>query len=301
MFGYIRPYKPYMRMYEYEIYKSVYCGLCKDMKERCGYFTRFSLSYDFTFLALMDLAVNEKNIRLEKRRCPVHPISKTSCLCQTSDCSYSSLSAVILTYHKLRDDISDKGLKGKLLAAITLPFFGKPYRKAKKELPHLTVTAEKAMKIQNDIERNGCCGIDQACQPTADMMSEAFGGLCDTASTRNTLRRFGYLLGRFVYICDALDDLSDDSKDGNFNPLKELFGIPDGTENIPKDTLKKVYEYTDMTINFTLGELAESYVKLDIKLYKDILDNIIYLGLKNVYKSIKNGKFRKKKGKKDNV
>ena len=36
MFGYIRPYKPYMRHYEYEIYRSYYCGLCKDMGKRYG-------------------------------------------------------------------------------------------------------------------------------------------------------------------------------------------------------------------------------------------------------------------------
>ena len=34
MFGYVRPFKPYMRMFEYDIYKAVYCGLCKDMGRR---------------------------------------------------------------------------------------------------------------------------------------------------------------------------------------------------------------------------------------------------------------------------
>lgn len=52
MFGYVRPFKPYMRMFEYDIYKAVYCGLCKDMGRRYGFVTRFTLSYDFAFLSL---------------------------------------------------------------------------------------------------------------------------------------------------------------------------------------------------------------------------------------------------------
>ena len=47
-------------------------------------------------------------------------------------------------------------------------------------------------------------------------------------------------------------------------------------------------------MNFTLGELAEAYVKLDIQMYKPIIDNIIYLGLKNVFEQIRDGTFSKK-------
>ena len=38
--------------------------------------------------------------------------------------------------------------------------------------------------------------------------------------------------------------------------------------------------------------MADIYVKLDLKRYRDILDNIVYLGLKNVYPQIRSGKFR---------
>ena len=46
--------------------------------------------------------------------------------------------------------------------------------------------------------------------------------------------------------------------------------------------------------------MADIYVKLDLERYRDILDNIVYLGLKNVYTQIKSGKFRNnRKGNKD--
>ena len=58
MFCYFRHYKPHMRVCEYESYKSVYCALCKQIGKEYGFLSRFTLNYDFTFLALLGLAVD---------------------------------------------------------------------------------------------------------------------------------------------------------------------------------------------------------------------------------------------------
>lgn len=290
MFGYVRPFKPYMRMFEYDIYKAVYCGLCKDMGRRYGFVTRFTLSYDFAFLSLMDLSVRGVKLDAEKQRCIAHPLKKTMCAKCTCNLKYTSSAAVILTYHKLRDDIADKGLKGKLAAFALLPFFKKPYKKAARLYPDLAPAVENAMELQNKIEREKTAGIDLACEPTALMMQAVAGGLTSKHDQRRPLlERFGYLLGRFIYICDALDDLPDDHGSESYNPLLAKFPT---TEGINADYLKKVHAFCDDSINFTLGEMADIYVKLDLKRYRDILDNIVYLGLKNVYTQIRSGKFR---------
>lgn len=129
MFGYVRPFKPYMRMFEYDIYKAVYCGLCKDMGRRYGFVTRFTLSYDFAFLSLMDLSVRGVKLDAEKQRCIAHPLKKTMCAKCTCDLKYTSSAAVILTYHKLRDDIADKGLKASLPHLRFCLFSKSPIRK----------------------------------------------------------------------------------------------------------------------------------------------------------------------------
>lgn len=59
LFGYIRPFQPELRIKEYEAYKSVYCGLCKELGRQYGIFARFTLSYDFTFLAILSMAVQK--------------------------------------------------------------------------------------------------------------------------------------------------------------------------------------------------------------------------------------------------
>lgn len=294
MFGYVRAYKPYMRVFEYDIYKAVYCGLCKDMGRRYGFFTRFTLSYDFAFLSLIDLSVRDCMLDADMQRCVAHPLKKTMCATCKNDLSYSSSAAVILTYHKLRDDIADKDSKNRFAAMAALPFFKKPYEEASEKYPDLAPQIERAMILQNKIEHDKTASIDLACEPTAMMMTAVFGGLTQEPHKKALLERFGYLLGRYIYITDALDDVTDDYKTGAYNPLLSLFDVRYGEEKIPRDKFKKIRRYARESVYFTLGSLADVYVQLDFKRYRDILDNIIYLGLKNTFNSVLNGKFKNK-------
>ena len=57
MFGYIRPDAGQLRVCEYETYRAVYCGICHALKEHFGTLSTLSLNYDFTFAALLGLAL----------------------------------------------------------------------------------------------------------------------------------------------------------------------------------------------------------------------------------------------------
>ena len=95
--------------------KAVYCGLCKDMGRRYGFVDHaLPLATISHFLSLMDLSVRGVKLDAEKQRCIAHPLKKTMCAKCTCNLKYTSSAAVILTYHKLRDDIADKGLKASL-------------------------------------------------------------------------------------------------------------------------------------------------------------------------------------------
>lgn len=293
MFGYIRAFKPYMRVCEYDTYSAVYCGLCKEIGREFGFVPRFSLSYDFTFLALMDMSLNEIKICAEKQRCIAHPLKKRFCLCCNSGVDYSASAAMLLVYHKLKDDLYDKDVKSKIRALALLPFFKGPYKKSRIKYPELANNIEKQMIFQRKIEHEKCASIDKACEPTAIIMQEIFGALNGERDKKDLLR-FGYLLGRFIYICDAFDDIKEDYKKGNYNPLLLIFELNNGKGEIPVERFEKIKEYVTDSINFTLGELAETYVKLNIEMYKPIIDNVIYLGLKNVFDLVKSEKFKRK-------
>lgn len=66
MFGYVRANKPEMKIKDYEQYKAVYCSLCRELGRSFGIVPRMTLSYDFTFLALLRLAVSKECTVFEK-------------------------------------------------------------------------------------------------------------------------------------------------------------------------------------------------------------------------------------------
>lgn len=299
MFGYIRAFKPYMRVCEYDTYRAVYCGLCKKIGKDFGFIPRFTLSYDFTFLALMDLSLNEIRMSAQRERCIAHPLKKCLCVDCKDKLGYSADSAMLLIYHKLKDDLADKELKGKIRALTLIPFFKGAYKKASVKYRELANTIEKQMVFQRKIESEKCANIDLACEPTAKIMEAIFGEL-DKAERHEDLKRFGYLLGRYIYLCDAFDDVREDCRKGNYNPLLIEFKADKNMQEIPDAVYEKMKEYVKNNVNFTLGDLAETYVRLNIKAYKPIVDNIIYLGLRSVYELIEAGKFNRKNERKEN-
>lgn len=282
MFGYLRAYKPYMRVCEYDTYKSVYCGLCKHMGKNFGFAYRFSLSYDFTFLAMLSMSINSTEIVVKKERCIAHPLKKNYCAKCTAGLMFPSAAAVIAVYHKLKDDETDNGFKRKVAAFVLIPFLKRGYKKAKRMYPNLASKVEELMKDQNRIEREKNKSIDIACEPTAGIMRGFAGEISEDEEQKKHLERFGYFLGRYVYMCDALDDLKSDFKKKNYNALllqKDLKELTD-------EDMKFFREIAVNSINLTLGELANSYVKLKLKMYNPIIDNIVYLGLKNTVEQI---------------
>lgn len=59
MFGYVRIYKPELKIKDYEIYKAAYCSVCRALGRHYGVIARGLLSYDATFLYLYRAAISE--------------------------------------------------------------------------------------------------------------------------------------------------------------------------------------------------------------------------------------------------
>ena len=53
MFGYVRPLRDELKCRDFDLYRAVYCGLCRCMRRRYGLLAPMFLNYDFTFLALL--------------------------------------------------------------------------------------------------------------------------------------------------------------------------------------------------------------------------------------------------------
>ena len=66
MFGYVRIYKPELKIKDYEIYKAAYCSVCRALGRHYGVIARGLLSYDATFLYLYRAAISEVAVNTKK-------------------------------------------------------------------------------------------------------------------------------------------------------------------------------------------------------------------------------------------
>ena len=273
MLGYIRSYKPEMTFKNYEIYKGVYCTLCKSLGKRYGLPARFILSYDFTFFAMVRMALREGCPQFTASRCSFNPAKKClDCNRDNEDIAYTADVSILMMYHKLCDNIADSKFFKRALCKILLPYAKHLYKKACARTGDVYKVLETQMSRQQTLEKNNA-SLDEAADPSAVMLSELLGYNIE-CNDLSSLRKFGYMVGRWVYITDAAHDCEDDIKDGSFNPLKKRFSSPD------------FKNYCEEMMNLTIGEAILCYKRLKIYRFDDILTNVLYDGVYSVTQKV---------------
>ena len=74
MFGYVRADTPYLYIKDDELYRAMYCGVCKGIGQVCGQCARMGLSYDVTFLSVILHNIAGIDVKIEKSHCLTHCI-----------------------------------------------------------------------------------------------------------------------------------------------------------------------------------------------------------------------------------
>lgn len=282
MFGYVKAYKPDLKIAEYDTYKAIYCSICRQLGKDYGVFAKFILSYDFVFLAMLKLGLENDCCGYTKMRCPFNPAKKCMRLKEHSESlEFSSACLIIMFYYKLLDDMHDNGLKGKLRSGIILPFFSHYRKKAIKKYKDIDEKIGELIKAQAEVENDQSKSVDKAAHPTAKMLEFIFSYDCSDEKQKRVLERTGYLCGKWVYLIDALDDLDDDLNKNRYNPFIKKYSLKCG------DDVKQAKTDAISLINNCNVELSNAYELLEFNRYKTILSNIIYLGLPNELKRIK--------------
>lgn len=278
MFGYVRANKEELKVKEYETYKAVYCSLCRKLGKNYGFISRLSLSYDFTFLCLLNMSLKEGCPHFERKRCAFNPLKKCNYCKDEDSLEMPAAAAMILLYYKILDNISDEKGFRKLKYVLLKPIFSSPRKKAAKKYPHLETIIGEYIKAQATLEKENCRELDRAADPTAVMLSKLLSLCSEDENQKRALERIGYCLGRYIYILDAAVDLERDIKRNSYNPLK--FEINEDTGDIGKFLENRITPQ----VYFCANEAALAFELLDIKKYKTILGNIIYLGLEDTFK-----------------
>ena len=269
MFGYIKACKPELKVKEYDIYKAVYCSLCKKLGKSYGLLSRFTLSYDFTFLALLNMSLKDGCDGFERKRCAFNPLKKCNYCKNDSVTDMPAAAAIIMLYYKIVDNIADEHGFKRLVYLCLKPIFSHAHKKAAKQYPEIEKTVSQYITYQSELEKANCASVDEAADPTAIMMQEILSLLSNDETQKRVLRRMGYCIGRYIYLLDAACDLPRDIKMGSYNVLKTADG------DIKEKITPQLY--------FCINEAARAFELLDIKKYKSILGNIIYLGLEDTF------------------
>lgn len=282
MFGYVRPARPELKVREWEAYNAAYCGLCHTLGRRYGFFPRLFLNYDFTFLAML-LSPRTDRPATEGRRCIACPYRKKQVLSGNEGLDLAADESVILTYHQLRDAAADSGfwksLGARLLALLLRP----AYRKAARLRPDFdsTVRSELAHLSQLEAEKT----------PSLDRPADTFAAILRSAAPKSgealrdrAVEQMLYHVGRWIYLLDAWDDLAEDRRTGNYNPL--LYRYPDAPEAHRPEVRHTLEGSLDLAIS--------AYNLLDLGCWSPILGNILCIGLPSVEEAVFRGVWKKK-------
>ena len=273
MFGYVKPFIPELKVGQHELYKSVYCTLCRRQKELTGFFSSFYLSYDFVFLALLRGSIMGDKYCAADSRCAYNPLKKKKNVEACRSIDYTACAATLLTYYKLKDDVDDgRGFEKikKWVAMCSL-------KKAKKRAIKLYSLPEEyvynKLKELSELESSGGGTLDGCAHIFGEILSAVSSSCIDDEMQEFVLEKLFYHVGRWIYIIDAIDDYPDDLKKGNFNPL-----LNDG---INCDLL-------DNCLQGILSEIDRYLLKIkfaDDGIF-DIIKNIVYLGTDAVAKNV---------------
>ena len=261
MFGYVVMNKPEIRFKDFDLYRSFYCGLCRELREKYGISGQITLNYDMTFVVVLLSALYEPPTQKGTTRCVIHPVCKQP-VRKNAATEYGADMNVLLTYYKCMDDWEDE----KKFAALG---YGKILQRKNNQLSYRY--PEKAEKIRKLLEE--LSQMEKAGETDIDKMSGCFGRIMEeifawkTDVWEGSLRRMGFYLGKFIYILDAYDDVEKDVKNGNYNPFAEKY------------IMKGFDEQVRQLLIMMMAQTCREFEKLPIIKYTDILRNILYSGV----------------------
>ena len=272
MFGYIVVNQPELRIREWEIYHSYYCGLCRVLKKKYGRVGQATLSYDMTFLLILLSGLYEPETICGESRCIMHPGKKHMYRCNELT-EYVADMNMLLTEYKCMDDWKDEGKRFRLmLAGILERRTGVSRRKYARKLEQIASAMEELSRREEQGETD------------LDRMAGGFGRvMAQVVSVRQDeweagLQRFGFYLGKFVYLMDAYEDIEEDLKKGRYNPLKERYGNP-GFEEDCRDILTMM-----------MSARCREFEQLPILDNVEILRNILYSGVWSRYEAVRSAR-----------
>ena len=278
MFGYVTPDKPYLTLRDFALYRSVYCGICCSLKKNYGQVSRLATTYDAVFLSLLLHNYLDNDYVILKKRCILHPFRKRT-IAQRNEiddvvCAFN----LLLMYHKIGDDVKDEH---KLRSRAARTAFRHAYKKAKKRFPEMDGIIARRYAETAELEAQGCDSIDRVADPFSRMLAEMTELVLKEKFTQD-ISDFCYNVGKWIYLIDALDDLEEDFKKGNYNPYLAQFDDYDTREAF----INRHGQEISYSLNSAIAVINQKMEKIPFAFNTDVLTNIVARGLSGRTKTV---------------
>lgn len=284
MFGYIMPVVNELTPLDYQIFKSYYCGLCMSLKYKYGNLLRLGLNYDATFFSILLDSISNEPSETSTAFCIKHPIKKAEFRKINSALDYvTDLNILLIFYKFLDNEVDERGYRKLSFSKLFKGYLEKI------TYPNINKILFENLSLLSTLEMSASLeSIDEIAHPFSNIIGEILKEcpftLCyESLESRNTLYDFGYSFGKWIYLIDAIDDLKLDMRLGRFNPINKIYN----KENLEyKDLLIKIKDSMDFLIISLENNCSELLKKLPIIRNKNILSNIINLGIMERYMNI---------------
>ena len=241
-------------------YSSIYCGICRQIRQRSSQLSRMGLSYDMAFLALLLMSLYEPEEDSGTRACWLHPVKPRPWV-DNVYIQYAADMNVALAYHKAADDWrDDKSLTARLKSTV----FAQSYPRIQQQYPRQCAAIETCIARLSVLEEENCENPDAAANCFGELMGKLLVYREDIWAS--TLAQMGMALGRFIYLGDAVLDYRRDRRKKKYNP----FLAQGGGEN---------WEIWQQYLVLAMARCTEAFEKLPLVQDKTLLDNILYSGV----------------------
>lgn len=260
MFGYVMANVKELTEQEKKRYNAVYCGICRQIRDRSSQMSRLGLSYDMAFLALLLMSLYEPEEISGDRACTLHPVKPRPWV-DNEYIQYAADMNVALAYYQAADDWQDdKKLSARMMTGV----FGKNYESIQSRYPRQCEAISSCISRLNQLERANCANADETANCFGALMGELLSYREDLWAP--TLRKMGMALGRFIYLADAAVDYRRDRRKKKYNPFLAM-----GTgEDWPR---------WENYLILAMGRCTDAFERLPLVQDKHILDNILYSGV----------------------
>ena len=258
MFGFVAASDAELDAAQRKRYSAVYCGICRQLRDRASSMARLGLSYDMAFLALLHMSLYEPEEGGGKHACLLHPFRP---FVDNPYIRYAADMNVALGYYKAMDDFRDEGKRSAKWVAGILE---KPLERIKSDWPRQCAAIESCIARLSRLEQENCSDPDEPAGCFGQLMGEILVYREDLWA--ENLRQMGMALGRFIYLADAATDYRADKKKNRYNPFLAM-------------GMEEDWDTWETYLVLAIGRCTDQYQRLPLVQDKALLDNILYSGI----------------------